>query len=111
MLQHKRGQNRSVRQSDRPKARERMIREIQQLQRAGSESTNHVHKSIVFPDIGLPDENTKMYDPTSLLSKELQQHPWPQNYKPRIPRFDGKTNPGNFIASYETTVYSARGDI
>jgi hypothetical protein len=52
-----------------------------------------------------------MYGPTAPLSKELQQHPWPQNYKPRIPLFDGMTNPGNFIASYETTDYSARGDI
>jgi hypothetical protein len=88
-----------------------LIKEIQQPQRIGSESTNLVRESIVFPDIGLPDENIEMYGPTAPLSKELQQHPWPQNYKPRIPLFDGTTNPGNFIASYETTVYSARGVI
>jgi len=52
--------------------RERLIREIQQLQRAGGESTNHVHGSTVSPDIGLLDENIEMYDPTSPLSKELQ---------------------------------------
>lgn len=51
-----------------------------------------------------------MYDPTSLLSKELQQHPWPQNYRPRIPPFDGKSNPRKFIASYEIVVISAEGD-
>jgi hypothetical protein len=50
-------------------------KEIQQLQRAGGESTNHVCESIVSLDIGLSDENIEMYDPTSLLSKELQQHP------------------------------------
>ena len=44
------------------------------------------------------------------MSKELQKHPWPQGYKPRIPPFDGKADPKKFLASYETAVYSAGGD-
>jgi hypothetical protein len=44
------------------------------------------------------------------LSKELQLHPWSLGYKPRIPVFNGKTNPRKFIAGYETAVTSARGD-
>lgn len=63
-----------------------------------------------MPDPGLLDENMEIYDPTSPLLKELQQHPWPQNYKPRILPFDGKSNPRKFIASYETTVVLAGGD-
>ena len=51
-----------------------------------------------------------MYDSNSPLARELQLHPWPIGFKPRIPAFDGKTNPGKFIASYETTVSLAGGD-
>jgi hypothetical protein len=62
-----------------------------------------------MPDIDLLDKNMEAFNPTSPLLKELQQHPWPQNYKPRIPPFGGKTNPRKFIASYETAVCSAGG--
>lgn len=48
---------------------------------------------------------------TSPLSQELQQHPWSSNYKPRIPPYDGQSNPKKFLASYETAVISAGGDV
>ena len=35
---------------------------------------------------------------------------WPASYKPRIPVFDGKSNPRKFLTSYETSITSARGD-
>jgi hypothetical protein len=44
------------------------------------------------------------------LSKELQLHPWPLGYKPRILVFNEKTNPRKFIVGYETAVTSAGGD-
>ena len=43
--------------------------------------------------------------PSSPLSKELQQHPWPAGYKACILTFNEKTNPRKFIAAYETTVF------
>jgi hypothetical protein len=55
------------------------------------------------------DGDPYLYDSNSPLSKELQQHPWPIGYKPRILAFDGKTNPRKFIASYETTISLAGG--
>ena len=87
-----------------------MLREIQQLQRAGANGLGHAAENVVLLEIGALVKNDKTYDPSSPLSKELQQYPWPAGYKARIPTFDGKTNPRKFIAAYETTVFSARGD-
>ena len=56
------------------------------------------------------NEEANAYDSTLPLSKELQQYPWPPGYKPHIPAFDKKTNPKNFLASYETATVSAGGD-
>jgi len=89
---------------------ERLLREIQQLQRAGANGPGHAAKNVVLPEIGAQVENDETYDPSSPLSKELQQYPWPSGYKARIPTFDGKTNPRKFIAAYETVVFSAGGD-
>ena len=50
-------------------------------------------------------------DPKSLLSKGIQQSPWPMAYKPiTLPKFNGKTDPHQFIMSYEAAVASAGGD-
>ena len=62
---------------------------------------------MIIPDTILLDEDKEAYDSTSPLSKELQLHPWPLGYKPRILVFNGKTNPRKFIAGYETAVTSA----
>lgn len=58
----------------------------------------------------LTNEALEAFNPTSPFSKQLQQHPWPLNYKPRIPAFDERTNPKKFIASYETAVFSVGED-
>ena len=63
-----------------------------------------------MPEAIIQGEDAEAYDLTSPLSKELQQYPWPLGYKPRIPAFDGKTNPKEFLASYETVVVSTGGD-
>jgi hypothetical protein len=55
------------------------------------------------------DGDPYLYDSNSPLSKELQQHPWPIGYKPRIPAFDRKTNPRKFIASYEQLYLQPEG--
>jgi hypothetical protein len=80
------------------------------LQRAEAAGVGHAAENIVLPEIEVPSENDKTYDPSSPLSKELQQHPWPVGYKPHIPTFDQKTNPNKFIVGYETAVFSAGGD-
>ena len=50
-------------------------------------------------------------DPKSPLSKGIQQSPWPTAYKPiTLPKFNGKTDPHQFIMSYEAAVASAGGD-
>lgn len=90
--------------------RERLLREIQQLQATHDEDTNVIHGDDILPDTDLMNENVETIDLTSPLSKELQRHPWPFGYKPRIPAFDGKSSPNKFIASYETAVISAGGD-
>ncbi|XP_066341333.1 uncharacterized protein [Miscanthus floridulus] len=50
-------------------------------------------------------------DPKSPLSEGIQQSPWPTAYKPiTLPKFNGKTDPHQFIMSYEAAVASASGD-
>jgi hypothetical protein len=50
-------------------------------------------------------------DPKSPLSEGIQQSPWPTAYKPiTLPKFNGKTDPHQFIMSYEAAVASAGGE-
>ena len=50
-------------------------------------------------------------DPKSPLSEGIQQSPWPTAYKPiTLPKFNGKTDPHQFIMSYKAAVASAGGD-
>ena len=85
-------------------------REIQALHGAGATGNALGDRNLVIPDDPALNEDADAYDPTSPLSKELQQYPWPPGYKPHILAFDKKTNPKNFLASYETAVVSAGGD-
>ena len=64
----------------------------------------------IIPDTILLDEDEEAFNATSPLSKELQLHPWPLGYKPRILVFNGKTNPRKFIVGYETVITSVGGD-
>lgn len=87
-----------------------MLRENSGLQRAGAAGAVQGGENLVMPEAIVQGEDAEAYDLTSPLSKELQQYPWPLGYKPRIPAFDGKTNPKKFLAGYETAVVSAGGD-
>lgn len=93
----------AVRQAEATKAR--LEREINFLRAP----PGHNEAVIVLDDIADARE-AEAVDPTSPLSAELQRHPWPPGYKPRIPVFNGKSNPAKFIASYEAAVHSAGGD-
>ena len=87
-----------------------MVREIQRLQRAGAASIVQLGRNIIIPKAPDQEGDPELYDSNSPLARELQLHPWPIGYKPRIPVFDGKINPRKFIASYETAVSSAGGN-
>ena len=50
-------------------------------------------------------------DPKSPLSEGIQQSLWPKAYKPiTLPKFNGKTDPHQFIMSYEAAVAFASED-
>ena len=83
-----------------------MVREIQRLQRVGAAGIVQLGRNIVTPEAPEQEGGSELYDSNSPLTTELQLHPWPIGYKPRIPAFDGKANPRKFIASYETSVSS-----
>jgi hypothetical protein len=83
-----------------------LVREIQGLQGG----VIHAGGSIVILGDNRLEEDESAYDPTSPLSKKLQLYLWPVGYKPRIPVFNGKTNPRKFLVSYEIAVTSAGGD-
>lgn len=90
----------------------KLQKEIQQLQRRCAASTTYHFagkKDIISID-DEPDADFDGFDPSSPLSMELQLHPWPANYKPKMPAYNGRTNPKKFIANYETAIYSAGGD-
>jgi hypothetical protein len=52
------------------------------------------------------------FDDASPLSAELQATPWPPSYKPpRLPMYDGHSDPKQFLMSYEATIFSYGGNI
>ena len=51
------------------------------------------------------------FDPTSLLSPQLQLTPWPFGYKlTQLPKYNGSVDPTQFLMTYEATIASAGGD-
>jgi hypothetical protein len=53
----------------------------------------------------------RIVDPKSPLSEGIQTSPWPVNYKPiTLPRYNGKTDPRQFIMSFKAVVASAGGN-
>jgi hypothetical protein len=54
---------------------------------------------------------SKTADPKSPLSKGIQTSPWPVTYKPiTLPKYNGKSDPRQFIMSFEAAIASARGN-
>jgi hypothetical protein len=54
---------------------------------------------------------TRILDPRSPLSQDIQTSPWPVNYKPiTLPKYNGRTDPRQFIMSFEAAVASAGGN-
>jgi hypothetical protein len=50
-------------------------------------------------------------DPKSLLSKGIQNSPWPASYKPiTLPKFNGKLDPHQFIMSFKAAVAFTGGN-
>jgi hypothetical protein len=50
-------------------------------------------------------------DDASPLAAELQAIPWPQSYKPpKLPMYDGHSDPKQFLMSYEATISSYGGN-
>ena len=89
--------------------RERFLREIQGLHRAGTAAAVLDGENVIIPDAPLHNEDAEDCDPSSPLSQELQLYPWAPCYKPRIPTFDGKANPKKFLTSYKTAVVFTGG--
>jgi hypothetical protein len=51
------------------------------------------------------------FDDASPLVAELQATPWPSSYKPpRLPIYDGHSDPKQFLMSYEATISSYGGN-
>ena len=95
----------AIRQAE--EEREQLLKDIKDLQKA---SKGGERESFDDFETFSSDEELEEYDSLSPLTKQLQQKPWPTNYKPKIPEFNGKTDPRKFIASYETAILSANGD-
>jgi hypothetical protein len=50
-------------------------------------------------------------DERSPLAPQVQASPWPQNFRANIyPKYNGNTDPTEYIMSYQVTVSSSRGD-
>jgi hypothetical protein len=50
-------------------------------------------------------------DPKSPLSEGIQTSLWPVTYKPiTLPKYNGKTDPHQFIMSFEATIASTEGN-
>jgi hypothetical protein len=51
------------------------------------------------------------FDDASALAIELQAVPWPPSYKPpRLPMYDGHSDPKQFLMSYEATISTYGGN-
>ncbi|XP_066395873.1 uncharacterized protein [Miscanthus floridulus] len=96
--------------------------EIQSMQPSTDHQTNATPPSqsnqhLAATPVGMhsmaipPAAHQRGLDPRSPLSEGLQSTPWPPTYKPLLlPRFNGKTDPRQFIMSFEAAVASAGGN-
>jgi hypothetical protein len=61
--------------------------------------------------LALTSVTSKIANPQSLLSEGIQTSPWPVTYKPiTFPKYNGKSDPRQFIMSFEAAVASAGGN-
>lgn len=120
-------QQEAIRQSENS-ARERLrladaekqslLREIARLERNVKDTTDggerglRVHRPWIPEEISDTEDGSDLegVNDTSPLSVELQMESWPVGYRPRLPTYDGKSDPRKFIASFEAAVHSAGGD-
>jgi hypothetical protein len=59
----------------------------------------------------LSSVTSKIADPKSPLSEGIQTSPWPVTYKPiTLSKYNGKSDPHQFIMSFEAAVASAGGN-
>ena len=91
--------------------------EMLSMQHALPASTSAIPASVatpppvISPTMMPSQEMRRPIDPKSPLSEGIQQSPWPTAYKPiTLPKFNRKTDPHQFIMSYEAAVASAGKD-
>jgi hypothetical protein len=67
--------------------------------------------ALVAPVPPAQTSTTRIVDPKSPLSEGIQTSPWPVTYKPiTLPKYNGKTDPRQFVMSFEAAVASTRGN-
>jgi hypothetical protein len=91
--------------------------EVRHLAQDGQERRpqhRELHQEGLFDDDGRYDDfnhGTFTFDDASPLAAELQAIPWPPSYKPpQLPRYDGHSDPKQFLMSYEATISSYGGN-
>jgi hypothetical protein len=77
-----------------------------------SQNNNEASAKHLVPGGGLTlQHNRRTIDTRSPLSEGIQALPWPNEYKPiTLPKFNGRTDPHQFLMSFEAAVASARGN-
>ena len=85
-----------------------------QLHSANQSQPNPPPRSIAQPTFGAPNtslQTHKTIDSKSPLSEGIQSSPWPPSYKPiTLPKFNGRSDPRQFIMSFEVAVAFAGGN-
>ena len=85
-----------------------------QLHSANQSQPNPPPCSIIQPTFDTPytsPQTHRTIDSKSPLSKGIQSSPWPPSYKPiTLPKFNGGSDPRQFIMSFEAAVASASGN-
>jgi hypothetical protein len=67
--------------------------------------------ALVAPVPPAQTSTTRIVDPKSPLSEGIQTSPWPVTYKQiTLPKYNGKTDPRQFVMSFEAAVASTRGN-
>ena len=64
----------------------------------------------VIPNQLRPQHHYPQQNPTTPLSVEFEEIPWPPRFNPTIlPQFDGDSNPRDFLLKYEAAIEASGG--
>jgi hypothetical protein len=79
-------------------------------QRAQMEDLHFPQRDHAFPHVA-PFQGVNYLDERSPLAPHLQVTPWPANFRAgTYPKYNGSTNPAQYIMSYQIAVASSGGD-